>query len=79
MNKYFTWQEASAKMGRRIRTKVYFADVPAGTEGVVCNWYPMGDRRKQEAGVEINWRRWIGDSLKDGFSKDEYQDYLEEI
>lgn len=79
MRTYFKLQEVKGSVGRRVKTKVHFADVPAGTIGVVSDWYPMGDRKKQEYGIEINWQRWGGDSLKDGFSKNEYEDYLEEI
>ena len=76
MNEYFTKCEASEKMGRRIRTNVDFSGVTRGTEGVVVEIYSHQYPRKNW-GVIIRWD--LTRKLNDGFSKTEYETYLEEI
>jgi hypothetical protein len=76
-SKYFSKDEAHRKVGRRIRTKVNFADVPAGTIGRVDRVYHY--QPTHNYGIDIVWERYSGDTLRDGFSKDEYNQFLEEL
>ncbi len=76
-NTYFTPQEARALVGRSIRTKVYFSGVEYGTTGKVVGYYHHTPRL---CGVEIQWDL-LGrpNPLIDGFSKSEYEQFLEEV
>lgn len=74
MNEYFTMQDLP-RMYQRVRSKVEFSGVPAGTEGRIVERYSMG---KGLYGVTIRWNRWDGDTLEDGFSKGDYK-LLEEV
>jgi hypothetical protein len=103
--KYFTKEEAKAKVGRRIITRVPWSGVPEGTEGDVTradeSGYtkpPFGEAKKAY-NVAIQWdlpREPLqvatgqvedepflaisgGKPLVDWFSKDEYEQYLEEL
>jgi len=74
MNEYFTEHEALEKVGRRIRTNVDFSGVPRGTEGAVIEIY---SHTPKSWGIIIWWD--LTRKLNDGFSKTEYETYLEEI
>lgn len=76
-DKYFTPTEARDKVGRAIRTKVNFSGVVKGTTGKVVGFY---HHTGKSCGVEIQWDL-LGrpTPLVDGFSKDEYVEFLEEI
>jgi hypothetical protein len=103
--KYFTQEEAQAKVGRRIRTRVAWSGVPEGTTGAVIRADPIG-RIKPPMGeamevfdVAIQWdlpreplqmgRGQVegepvlvitgGGPSIDWFTKDEYEEYLEEL
>ena len=75
MSRYFSKDEAQSKLGRNIRTKVDFSGVPAGTKGFVYNYYNHSGTKNY--GVEIKWG--LDQHLVDGFSKDEYDQFLEEL
>lgn len=78
----FLWPEALSKIGKKIRTKVDFSGVPAGTTGVVLR--PCSDDLTPEGNVRLLGVMWelpdrVGSPLVDWFSKSEYMLYLEEI
>lgn len=76
MNTYFTAIEIADKLNKKVKTHFEFSGVPKGTQGVVYAAYKSS---KDQYGVTILWKRWEGDTLKDGFSKDEYIQFLEEL
>jgi hypothetical protein len=86
MKHYFTQEEAEAKIGQRIRTKVTWASIPVGTHGTVVGIDEMG-KTKSAATVPIVIFdvviRWDvtnhQQTLTDWFTKEEYEQYLEEI
>ena len=78
---YFTAVEVMKKLGQKIRTKVAFSGVPKGTTGTVTGSY--GEKEKR---LDITWDLpCTADGiprqkpLVDGFRKDEYEEFLEEI
>jgi hypothetical protein len=75
-SKYWKENELTSVMGARIVTTRDFSGVPIGTIGHVVESYKMG---KNEYGVMILWKRFAGDTLKDGFSKDEYEQFLQVV
>jgi hypothetical protein len=75
-DKHFTREEAQRKSGTRIRTLREFSGVPKGTEGTVVNMYPSCGF----FGLDVQWDlpgRFK--PLVDGFSKWEYETFLQEI
>ncbi len=70
MPTYFTHAETKSKLGKKVRTKVSFYQLPRGTIGIVTGMYNMGNLY----GLDISW----GD-ITDGFSKSDYEEFLEEI
>jgi hypothetical protein len=78
---YFSEQQAQALLGTRIRTRVPFSGVPAGTEGTVISvdQLPAGHT------VAVAWvlpYRPFGTQrgpLVDWFSKSEYRRFLDEV
>lgn len=73
MTKYFSEPEAQALIGKRIRSKVNFCEVPKGSLGTVIGLWSF---IRGEWGINI---RWDGpDGIIDGFSKVDYK-LLEEI
>jgi hypothetical protein len=76
MSEWFTEDEARAKIGTRIRTRVEFSGVRAGMVGTVIRHYASGRGRALDIAWEIPGRSAL---LVDGFSKDEYQQFLMEL
>jgi len=74
MINYFTKSEAQAKVGKRVKTKIEFYQLPAGTTGKVTGIYSGW---RNESGVDITWNR--NPPITDGFSKDEYEEFIEEL
>lgn len=72
----FTKAEAQAKVGLRVRTRVAFAEVPAGTLGTIIS----ADRVIDGYDVEVEWGQvghrtpWV-----DWLTKVEYEDRLIEL
>ena len=62
------------KLGQRIRTKVDFSGVPAGTEGIVAQ---VDNLSKITLGIVWDMPRMV--PLVDWFTISEYEDYLDEI
>ena len=103
--RYFSREEAEAKVGRRISTLVAWSGVPRGTRGEVVRADPVDWARPPlgEAGeaydVVIEWdlprEPWRvrggqiegepvlmitgGRPLRDWFTKDEYERYIQEL
>lgn len=67
-------EEIRTKLGQRIRTKVDFSSVPAGTEGIVAQ---VDNYNKPTLGIVWDMPRQV--PLMDWFSVDEYNRYLEEM
>jgi hypothetical protein len=75
--KDFTDVEVESKIGKKIRTNHEFSGVPLGTTGTVLRSYEYSDGG---FGLEIQWDlKGRMKPLVDGFSKDEYDEFLEEI
>lgn len=70
MSTYFTHAEAKSKLGKTVKTKTVFFQLPHGSIGKVIDIYKMGNLY----GLSVSW----GD-LADGFSKDDYEEFLEEV
>jgi hypothetical protein len=73
MSTYFTLPEAQSKLEKTIITKIPFYQVPHGSIGKVTDIYEMGNLRY---GLIIAWN---GSVISDGFSKDEYEEFLREV
>ena len=69
---YFTLPEAQSKLRRRIVTTVPFVDIPANSTGMVTSYYKMGELY----GLTIKWDHI---NVEDGFSKDDYEEFLREV
>jgi hypothetical protein len=69
---YFTLPEAQSKLRRRIVTTVPFVDISANSTGRVTSYYKMG----KLYGLTIKWDHA---NIEDGFSKDDYEEFLREI
>jgi hypothetical protein len=76
-SKYFTKSEAGKKVGKTIQTMFKFAEVPAGTCGTVITIYKANWDDKKGYGVNITWK--LPCPVTDGFSKDEYEEFLVEV
>lgn len=74
---YFSEQEARAKVGKKIMALIEFANVPAGSTGRVVSHYSHSHGEGRVWGVMIAWDDQK--PLQDGFSRDEYEDFLEEV
>jgi len=86
MDHYFTKEEAEAKIGQRIRTQVAWASIPAGTHGTVVGIDEMGKTKPAATvpivifSVVIKWDVTNHQqTLTDWFTRQEYEQYLEEI
>jgi hypothetical protein len=75
MNTYFSRHECPVP-GTEVKSLVEFSGVPVGTKGMVVGNWAMG---KGRWGVTVQWIRAIGGPLSDGFSKNEYQSFLQEV
>lgn len=72
-----TEAEALARIGKKIRTRREFSGVPVGTTGTVIRPFQFGDGT---FGLDIQWDLpGRGRPLVDGFSKEEYEGFLEEV
>ena len=71
MPTYFPHTEAKSKLGKTVRTKIPFYNLPNGSIGKVIDIYKM---QWPGFGVVVDW----GD-ITDGFSKDDYEEFLEEV
>src|SRR4029453_4461567 len=84
-SKNFTQAEAQAKVGKVVRSLQEFASVPQGTLADVISAdprgtsKPMGGKGFQVFDVAVQWRLQELKPLVDWFSKEEYEQYLEEI
>lgn len=76
-NKYFTEEEAERKLGKLVISLIEFSGISVGTVGEVVRKY--GD--KKTWGLDIKWLfiHTKRNSITDGFSKDEYEEFLEEL
>lgn len=75
-DEYFTEAEARALVGRRVRTKVNFSGVPAGTAARVT----VADPGRVGWTVGLTWEMEAhGRPLTDWFSKAEFEKFIEEL
>lgn len=81
MSTYFTEDEAKEKVGKEIKTRYAFAGVPEGSAGKVTGIFEIPFSSVNRFGVYVTWRIPNAPSIPmiDGFSKDEYEQFLEEI
>jgi hypothetical protein len=72
----FTRAEAQAKVGRRVRTRIAFAEVPEGAVGTILR----GDRVIDGDDVEVAWV-WSGRRTPwvEWFTKAKYEAHLIEL
>lgn len=70
MTTYFTHAEAKSKLGKTVVTKIPFYHLPRGTKGVIIDTYKMGNLY----GLEVSWGEFT-----DGFSKDDFEEFLGEV
>jgi hypothetical protein len=80
---YYEREEANSKIGKKIRTLHEFSGVPEGTTGTVLNAYKVTEYPpKNRYGLTIQWDLLnldgIYQPILDGFSKDEYEQFLQE-
>jgi len=71
----FTESEASAKVGRTVRSLFEFAGVPLGTLGEVVDIYEFADGQFD---VVVEWESSRLHKLRDRFAKEPYEEYLTE-
>ena len=74
----FTEVDAQTKVGKQIRSLIPFSAVPQGTTGTVIS----ADELAGGYDVVIEWdlpKHPYGKPLRDWFTKDEYERFLEEI
>ena len=69
MPTYFTLPEAQSKLGKTVVLKTSLYQLPQGATGKVIDTYKMNNL----LGLIVSW----GD-ISDGFSKDDYDRFLEE-
>ncbi len=84
----FTKEEALARVGRRVKSKIEFLGIPKGTTGNVVKadpylswegiqYYENGYTLAIE--WDLDYRLPSGQGLRDWFTKNEYEAFLEEI
>lgn len=74
------WKRAELpRMGTQVRSLIEFSGVPKGTTGRVIDSWQIGTGTRDEWGVMIMWNRHPGDKLSDGFSKKDYDRFLEVV
>ena len=73
MTHYFPHTEAKSKLGKTVVTKVPFFQLPKGSIGKVVDIYKM---QWPGFGVVVSWNNY---DFSDGFSKDDYEEFLEEV
>ena len=79
-SEYFSEKEAESKVNKLVVTLREFSGIPKHTAGKVTRVY--GDKDKY--GVDIEWqliheKRPRYKPIVDGFSKSEYEEFLQEI
>ena len=72
MNTYFTLPLAKSKLNQRVRATLPLADINIGDTGIVTSYYKMG----RDYGLNVKWDHI---NITDGFSKSDYEKFLEEI
>jgi hypothetical protein len=72
MPTYFPLPEAKFKLNQRVRAICPLADISKGDTGIVISYYRMGNLY----GLNI---RWDHINITDGFSKSDYERFLEEV
>jgi hypothetical protein len=72
MDSYFTLSEAKSKLNHHVKATLPLADISIGDTGIVTSYYKMG----RAYGLNIKWDHM---NIIDGFSKDDYEMFLEEI
>jgi hypothetical protein len=77
MSRHFTYEEAEAKVGTWVKTRVALAGAKAGVKAGTMGRVAKADKMRDGWGVVIYWD-WPR-TLHDLFTKDEYDHYLEEI
>ena len=70
MSTHFTHPEAESKLGKMVILKTPLYQLPRGTTGRVVDTYKMGSG----FGLVVHWG-----NMFDGFSKDDYERFLEEV
>jgi len=77
-SRYFSWGEAMALIGQRIRTSTEFSGVPAGMDGKVTRADSAG--RDDGYTVAIQWELpGRANPLVDWFTRDEFYRYLDQL
>ena len=74
--KHFTEAEAKKMIGIKVRTLWEFSGVPAGTTGTVKGYYGYPNRSCLDISWDLPGR---SRPFVDGFSKEEYYQFLEQI
>lgn len=76
-NKYFSKEDAEKKLGKMVISLREFSGIPIGSVGRVASIYGM----KNEYGLDIRWLfiHTKKHRVVDGFSKDEYKEFLQEL
>jgi len=72
MNSYFPLPEAKSKLNQRVKVILSLVDINVGDTGVVTSYYKMG----KDYGVTVTWDHM---NVTDGFSKSDYERFLEEV
>jgi hypothetical protein len=72
MSTYFTLPEAKSKLNHRVGATLPLADINIGDTGIVTSYYKMG----LNYGVTVKWDHI---NITDGFSKSDYEKFLEEV
>jgi len=72
MHTYFPLSIAKSKLNQRVRATLPLADISIGDTGIVTSYYKMG----HDYGVTVKWDHM---NVTDGFSKSDYERFLEEV
>ena len=76
---YFTGKEAQGKQNRVVRAKVDFFAIPAGTTGLVIDFFPIATTGKPHFMVSVGWNGLGFSSRPELFRKTSYEELLEEV
>ncbi|MFA5745621.1 MAG: hypothetical protein WCX79_00300 [Candidatus Paceibacterota bacterium] len=69
---YFTLPEAKTKINHHVKALAPFADINIGDYGIVTSYYKIGGLY----GLNVKWEHI---NITDGFSKSDYERFLEGV
>lgn len=77
MTEHFDSHDSAEELqGKKVKTTREFSGIEEGTVGEIVEVYEYNDNKY---GIGVEWETENGNEIIDGFSKDEYDKYLEEV